>query len=60
MRDRNLDGFAIEGLGKVDGVADRLFGLAGQAEDEVAVNRQAQVVAILGEVRARAPRLRPS
>jgi hypothetical protein len=38
------------GLGEVDGVADRLLGLAGQAEDEVAVDGQAEVVAVLGEV----------
>ena len=46
---RNLDGLAIQRLGKVDGVADRLLGLARQAEDEVAVDGQAQVVAVLGE-----------
>jgi hypothetical protein len=40
----------VQRLGEVDGVADRLLGLAGQAEDEVAVNGQAEVVAVLGEV----------
>ena len=50
MRDGDLDGFAIERLGEVDGVADRFLGLAGQAEDEVGVNGEAEVVAVLGEV----------
>ncbi len=49
MGDRNLDRLAIQDLGKVDRVADRLFRLAGQAENEVAVNGQAEVVAVLGE-----------
>ena len=50
MGDGDLDGLAVERLGEVDGVADGLFGLAGQAEDEVAVDDEAEVVAVLGEV----------
>ena len=49
VRNGDLDGFHIQRLGKVDGVADRLLRLAGQAENEVAVDRQAQVVAVLGK-----------
>ena len=37
-------------LGEVDGVADRLLGFAGQAEDEVGVDDEAEVVAVLDEV----------
>ena len=58
--DGDLDGFAIQGLGEVDGVADGLLGFAGQAEDEVGVDDEAEVVAVLGEWRARAQRWRPS
>ena len=50
MGDGDLDGLAVERLGEVDGVADRLLGLAGQAEDEVAVDDEAEVVAVLDEV----------
>ena len=48
--DGDLDGFAVEGLRKVDGVADGLFGFAGESEDEVGVNDQAEIVAVLDEV----------
>ena len=48
--DGDLDGLAVERLGEVDGVADGLFGLAGQAEDEVGVDDEAEVVAVLDEV----------
>jgi hypothetical protein len=44
--DGDLDGLAVELLGELDGVADRLAGLAGQAEDEVAVDDQAELVAV--------------
>ena len=36
--------------GEVDGLLDRLLGLAGQAEDEGAVDLDAELVAILGEL----------
>lgn len=48
--DGDLDGLAVEGLGEVDGVADGLAGLAGEAEDEVGVDDEAEVVAVLDEV----------
>ncbi len=48
--DGDLDGLAVEGLGEVDGVADGFFGLAGEAEDEVGVDDEAEVVAVLDEV----------
>ncbi len=50
MGNRDLDGFAVERLGEVDGVADALLGLAGQAEDEVGVDDKAEIVAVLDEV----------
>ncbi len=50
MGDGDLDGFAVEGLGEVDGVADGCFGFAGEAEDEVGVDDEAEVVAILDEL----------
>ena len=34
------------GLGEVDGVTDRFFGLAGEAEDEVGMDDEAEVVAV--------------
>src|SRR5712692_4041838 len=37
MRERNLDRLAIQFLREIDGLLNRLFGLAGQADDEVAV-----------------------
>ena len=48
--DGDLDGLAVELLGEVDGVADGFLGLAGEAEDEVAVDDEAEVVAVLDEV----------
>ncbi len=48
--DGDLDGFAVQRLGEVDGVADGLLGLAGEAENEVCVNDEAEVVAVLDEV----------
>ena len=50
VRDGDLDGLAIELLGEVDGVADGLAGFAGQAEDEVAVDDEAELVAVALEV----------
>ena len=50
VRHRNLDGFHVEFLGEVDGAANGLLGLAGQAEDEVAVDDQAELLAVLGEL----------
>ena len=39
MRDRNLDGFDVQLLGEIDGLAQGLAGFAGQADDEVAVDQ---------------------
>ena len=50
VRDGYLDGFAVEGLGEVDGVADRLPGFAWKAENKVGVDDEAEVVAVLDEV----------
>ncbi len=46
----DLDGLAVQDLGEVDCVADGLFGLTRQAEDEVGVDDEAEVVAVLDEV----------
>src|ERR1700761_6724410 len=43
VRDRDLDGLAIQRLSKVDGVADGFSGFARQAEDEVGVHGEAQI-----------------
>ena len=48
--DRDLDGFDVELLGELDGVADGFLRLAGKAEDEVAVDGEAELVAVAGEV----------
>ena len=58
--DGDLDGLAVERLGEVDGVADGFLGLAGQAEDEVGVDDEAEVVAVAWRSRGRARRWRPS
>ena len=50
MRHGDLDGLHVEFLGKVDGAADRLAGLARKPEDEVAVNRESQLLAVLHEL----------
>src|SRR6185437_10491725 len=50
VRYGDLDGFAVKRLGEVDGVADGLLGFAGEAEDEVGVDNQAEVVAVLDEL----------
>ena len=39
VRDRNLDGLDVEALGEIDGVAKRVARFAGQADDEIAVDR---------------------
>ena len=46
MRDRNLNGFDIEFLREIDRPANAFAGLARQAEDEVAVDRQSKFVAV--------------
>ena len=48
--DGDLDGLAVELLGELDGVANGLPGLAGEAENEVAVDDQAELVAVALEV----------
>jgi len=50
VRDGNLDGFAVERFREIDGVANRVLGFARQAEDEVGVDDEAEVVAVLDEV----------
>ena len=47
--DGNLDGLVVQPLGEIDGLADALAGLAGQADDEIAVHQQAQLLAVGGE-----------
>src|ERR1700676_442552 len=49
VSERNLDGFAIQFLGEVDGLVDGFLGFTGQADDEVAVNFDADLAAILHE-----------
>ena len=45
MRDRNLDGFHVELFGEIDGAADGFAAFARQAENEVAVDDQAELLA---------------
>ena len=40
MRQRDLNSFHVESLGKIDRVADRVFGLARQSQNEIAVDDQ--------------------
>src|SRR5467141_3003884 len=49
MRQRNLDRLAIQFLRVVDGFLNRLFGLARQADDEVAVYLDSDFAAVLHE-----------
>ena len=49
MRDRHLDRLGVQPLGEVDGLADALARLARQPDDEVAVDHQAQLFAVLRE-----------
>ena len=57
---RNLDSLHVQFLGKVNCVVDGFAGLARQAENEVAMDHQAQLVAILGELAGAFDRSRPS
>src|SRR5579872_4312455 len=50
VRHRDLDGFDVQFLGELDRVLDGLARFARQAENEVAVNDQPELVAILGEL----------
>ncbi len=45
----NLNGFAVEFFCVLDGLFDGLLGLAGQADDEIAVNVDANFLAVLNE-----------
>ncbi len=47
---RHLDCFAVEFLGEIDGLVDRLLGFTRQANDEVAVDLDADLAAIFHEV----------
>ena len=49
MGDRNLNGFVIELLGEVDGLADALVRFTGKADDKVSVNHEAQLTAVFRE-----------
>jgi hypothetical protein len=60
MRDGNLDGFGVQPLGEIDGLADALARLAGQPDDEIAVDQQAELLAVGREALAPCPRWRPS
>ena len=46
---RHLDGVRVDLLGEADRLLDRLLRLARQAQDEGAVDGDAELVAILGE-----------
>ena len=46
---RNLDGLAVELFGEVDGALDGFLGFAGQADNEVAVNGNAHLLAVFRE-----------
>src|SRR5207302_11467669 len=48
--DGDLDRLAIECLGEVDSVADGFLGFAGETEDEVGVDDEAEVMAVLHEI----------
>src|SRR5215467_15654037 len=50
VRDGNLNGFDVELLGESNGVVNALVRLAGQTHDEVAVNSEPELVAILSEL----------
>src|SRR5215470_10045905 len=47
--ERDLDRVRVDFRGKADGFFDRLLGLTGKAEDEGAVDRDPELVAILGK-----------
>src|SRR5277367_1062850 len=46
----DLNGLAIKPFGELDSVADRLPGLARQAQNEVAMDNQLKLLAVMGEV----------
>ena len=50
VSDGYLDGLDIQFLGEVDGATDGFVRFPGQAQDEIAVDDQTQLVAILGEL----------
>ena len=50
MRNRNLNGIDIEFLGKGDGVVDGLASFPGQAKDEITMDHQSELVAVLGKL----------
>ena len=50
MRQRYLDGLYIQLLGKLDGLLDSLASLPRQADDEVAVHSESQLLGIAREV----------
>ena len=60
VSERDLNRFAVEFLGEVDGLVDGLVRFAGETDDEVAVNLDADLAAILHEGRGPFRRWRPS
>ena len=58
MRDRNLDRFDVQPLREVNRIAQRIAGFARQPDDKIAVDQQAELVAVrrepLGHVDRRA------
>ena len=50
VRERNLDGFAIQFLRKLNGLVDGFLGFARQTDDEVAVNLDPDLLAVLHEL----------
>src|SRR5215471_13117178 len=48
-RERDLDRVRVDFRGKANGFFDRLLGLAGQPEDEGAMDHDAELVAVLRE-----------
>ena len=52
-RQRHLDGVRVDLGGEADRLLDRLLRLARQAQDEGAVDLDAELVAVLGEALAR-------
>ena len=49
MGDGDLDGLGVQPLGEIDGLADALARLARQPDNVVAVNQQAELLAVGGE-----------
>ena len=50
MGDRDLQRFRVHCLGIFDRFADRFAGLAGETDNEICVNLDAQLVAVFGEL----------